>query len=81
MVTIMTKARTRADGNLTVSVPTHLRDIDVDVVITVDAVPAQADVDHAPAYPPGFFEATFGGIPALERLPQGGADTRDPLGC
>lgn len=77
MITVKIRGRTKGDGTLTVSIPTQMRDTVFDVVVSLEAVEAQSPAN----YPPGFIEATFGCLPDVDRLPQGEADTREPLPC
>ena len=77
MISVKTTAHVGPDGTLTVAVPTSLREMDVEVTLTVQ--PAAAPADRG--WPPGFFEATAGdgqGEP-LERGPQGEYEQREEL--
>jgi hypothetical protein len=72
MMTFPAKARTGADGTLSLAIPTGLPDAEVDVVVVVEAagrhVPVPSD-----EWPEGYFARHFGSLrdAGLERPPQG----------
>ena len=72
MITFPAKARTDAEGTLSLAIPTGLPDAEVDVVVVVEA--AGPDIT-APSdkWPEGYFAQHFGSLrdAGLERPPQG----------
>jgi hypothetical protein len=72
MITFPSKARTDAEGTLSLAIPTGLPDAEVDVVVVVEA--AGRDIT-APSdkWPEGYFALHFGSLrdAGLERPPQG----------
>jgi hypothetical protein len=80
MITFPTKARTDADGTLSLAISTGLRDAEVEVVVVVEAAVRQTAVP-ADEWPEGYFAETFGSLrdAALERPPQGQLQDRLPL--
>jgi hypothetical protein len=84
MMTFPTKARTDKDGRLSISIPTGMRDSEVDVLVVVDpAVPESAIGQKLPAndWPESYFAETFGSLhdAGLERPPQGELPERLPI--
>jgi hypothetical protein len=84
MVRIETRAHIGSDGALRLDVPTALLETDVDVQLILEPVepPDTAPVDAAyGAWPPGFFEETYGALAddPLERPLQGDYETREPF--
>ncbi len=84
MISLQTKGHIGPDGTLSVELPTPLREIDVDVMLVLQplpASPAAVPTSEELGWPPGFFEATAGawaGEP-LERGPQGEYEEREAL--
>lgn len=71
MSSIKLKSYVPKNGDLTIKVPPELRDKEVEITITL----SPEDL----GWPPGFFEATAGSIPDLERMPQGSPEKREPI--
>ena len=69
MKTIRLSQRTGRDGSLSLNIPLGEPDRECEIVIVLPS----RDGD-APAWPPGFLDATYGSIddPSFERPPQGG---------
>ena len=80
MIAFPTKARTDADGTLSLAIPTGLRDAEVEVVVIVEAAVRKTTVT-ADEWPEGYFAETFGSFcdAGLERPPQGQLQDRLPL--
>lgn len=80
MITFPTKARTDADGTLSLAIPTGLPDAEVEVVVVVEAAGRENAV-LADEWPEGYFTETFGSLrdAGLERPPQGQLQDRLPL--
>ena len=80
MITFPTKARTDADGALSLAIPTGLRDAEVEVVVVVESAGREKAVG-ANEWPEGYFAETFGSLRdfGLERPPQGQLPDRPPL--
>lgn len=72
MITFPTKARTNSEGTLSLTIPTGLRDADVDVVVVVEAA-GQEKSAVSDEWPEGYFAEHFGALreAGLERPPQG----------
>lgn len=84
MMTFPTKARTDKDGRLSISIPTGIRDSEVDVLVIVDpSVPDSAISQKLSAndWPEGYFTETFGSLRnvGLERPPQDESPERLPI--
>ena len=88
METIMLRQRADAKGELTITVPTKLRDAELDMLVVLQPVPlddpkASSTSASDPEYgwPVGFFEETYGSLAAdpIERLPQGELERRETL--
>ncbi len=81
MAAIHTTAHTNSDGRLDVEVLTGLPETDVDVVVLVRPASSGSAgrIRQGQGWPGGFLEETYGSCPDLERLPQGEADSREPL--
>jgi hypothetical protein len=87
MISVKTNAHIGPDGTLTVAVPTPLREMDVEVMVVVQPVPAREPSPTAAltpeelGWPPGFFERTFGSLrnDPMERLPQGEYEEREAI--
>jgi hypothetical protein len=77
MITFPAKARTGADGTLSLAIPTGLPDAEVDVVVVVEAVVRKTAMP-ADEWPEGYFAETFGSLrdAGLERPPQGQLEER-----
>ena len=71
MFTFPSKARTDAEGTLSLAIPTGLPDAEVDVVVAVEA--AGRDMTPSDKWPEGYFAQHFGSLrdAGLERPPQG----------
>ena len=71
MITFPAKARTDAEGTLSLAIPTGLPDAEVDVVVVVEA--AGRDMTPSDEWPEGYFAQHFGSLrdAGLERPPQG----------
>jgi hypothetical protein len=71
MITFPAKARTDAEGTLSLVIPTGLPDAEVDVVVVVEA--AGRDMTTSDKWPEGYFAQHFGSLrdAGLERPPQG----------
>jgi hypothetical protein len=81
VITFPAKARTGADGVLSLSVPTGMPDADVDVLIVVeDPASPRSPCATSNEWPAGYFEL-FGSLAGvdLERPAQGNAAERLPL--
>jgi len=81
VVTFPAKARTAADGTLTLHVSTGMREAEVDVLVVVEAArPTGHSVTPAAEWPAGYFEL-FGSLREvnLERPSQGEQQKRPPL--
>jgi len=80
MITFPAKARTDADGTLSLTIPTGLPDAEVEVVVVVEAAGRERTV-LADEWPEGYFAETFGSLrdAGLERPPQGQLQDRLPL--
>jgi len=72
MITFPAKARTDADGTLSLAIPTGLPDAEVDIVVVVEPAVRKTAVP-ADEWPEGYFAETFGSLrdAGLERPPQG----------
>jgi hypothetical protein len=72
MITFPAKARTDAEGTLSLAIPTGLPDIEVDVVVVVEAA-GRGMTAPCEKWPEGYFERHFGSLrdAGLERPPQG----------
>ena len=72
MITFPTKARTDADGTLSLAIPTGLPDAEVDVVVVVEATGRDTSMP-SDDWPEGYFAQHFGSLrdAGLERPPQG----------
>ena len=82
MISVKTKAHVGPDGTLAVQVPTSLPEMDVEVTVLVQPVPAgTTPTPEELGWPPGFFERTFGSLRGdpLERLPQGEYEQREAI--
>ena len=79
MITFPTKARTDANGTLSLAIPTGLPDAEVDVVVVVETAGRETAV--ADEWPQGYFAETFGSLrdAGLERPPQGLLQDRLPV--
>ena len=71
MITFPAKARTDAEGTLSLAIPTGLPDAEVDVVVVVEA--AGRNMTPSDKWPEGYFAQHFGSLrdAGLERPPQG----------
>jgi hypothetical protein len=81
VVAFPAKARTAADGTLTLELSTGMRETDVDVLVVVEALQSgEHSGTPAAEWPAGYFEL-FGSLRDvnLERPPQGGQQERPPL--
>jgi hypothetical protein len=80
MITFPTKARTDADGTLSLAIPTGLPDADVEVVVVFEAA-GRGGGAAADEWPEGYFAETFASLCdlGLERPPQGELQERLPL--
>lgn len=80
MITFPAKARTDADGTLSLAIPTGLRDAEVEVLVVVEAAGREMGVP-ADEWPEGYFAETFGSLRdgGLERPPQGQLQERLPI--
>ena len=80
MITFPAKARTDADGTLSLAIPTGLPDAEVDVVVVVEAA-GRDETMPSDEWPEGYFAETFGSLrdAGLERPPQGQLQDRLPL--
>ncbi len=77
MITFPAKAKTAADGTLSLVIPTGLPDAEVDVVVVVEAIrPGVATPTDE--WPEGYFTELFGSLrdADLERPPQGQLEER-----
>jgi hypothetical protein len=76
MITFPAKARTDAEGTLSLAIPTGLPDAEVDVVVVVEA--AGRDMTLSDKWPEGYFTQHFGSLrdAGLERPPQGQLEER-----
>lgn len=81
MISVKVKARVGPDGTLSVQVPTSLREMDVEGVLTLQPLPAAGVTPEERGWPTGFFERTFGSLrdDPLERLPQGEYEQREAI--
>lgn len=70
--TITVHSHVGEDGILHLEVPVGMRDIDLEVTVTVQAVEPEENTSEALGWPPGFFEETFGAWEeeTLTRVPQ-----------
>lgn len=78
MMTFPSKARTGADGTLSLAIPTGIADAEVDVVVVIEtARPAKL----SDGWPEDFFDMYFGALKGegLERPPQDNLEDRDAL--
>jgi hypothetical protein len=73
MITFPAKARTTADGTLSLAIPTGCPDADVEVLVILDVVPNDPIQYGASSWPSGYFERFFGSLrdEGLIRHPQG----------
>ncbi len=71
MITFPAKARTGADGTLSLAIPTGLPDAEVDVVVVVEAAGRDMAMP-SDEWPEGYFARHFGSLrdAGLERPPQ-----------
>lgn len=78
MITFPTKARTDAEGTLSLAIPTGLPDAEVEVLVVVEAA---GRGEPAEEWPDGYFAETFGSLrdSGLERPPQGPLQERVSL--
>jgi len=79
--TITVRSRVGSDGILHLDVPVALREMELEVTVTVQAAETGEDTSEALGWSPGFFEETFGaweGEP-LTRAPQEEPTEREPL--
>ena len=81
MISVIVKARVGPDGTLAVQVPTSLREMDVEGILTVQPLVAAGATPEERGWPAGFFERTFGSLRGdpLERLPQGEYEQREAI--
>lgn len=72
MITFPAKARTDAEGTLSLAIPTGLPDVEVDVVVVVEAAGRDMTMP-SDKWPEGYFAQHFGSLrdAGLERPPQG----------
>ncbi len=81
MQSITLQTHVGSDGILKLEVPVGLTDVDLEVVVTLQALDASPDGDASgdSPWPPGFFERTFGILAdePLEREPQGEYEVRN----
>lgn len=82
MNSIALKTHVGSDGRLRLNIPTGLTDTDLEVIVIMQPVitkPATKPKDLA--WPPGFFEQTFGSFKdePLERPEQGEYEQRDEV--
>jgi hypothetical protein len=77
MITFPAKARTDADGTLSLAIPTGLPDAEFDVVVVLEAAEHERPM-RSDEWPEGYFERNFGslGVAGLERPPQGQLEER-----
>jgi hypothetical protein len=81
VITFPAKARTDADGTLSLAISTGLPDAEVEVVVVV-VEPAGRDVNvPSDEWPEGYFARHFGSLrdAGLERAPQGQLQERLPI--
>jgi hypothetical protein len=80
MITFPAKARTDADGTLSLAISTGLPDAEVDVVVVVEAAGRDMNVP-SDEWPDGYFARHFGSLrdAGLERPPQGQLQERLPI--
>jgi hypothetical protein len=80
MITFPVKARTDADGNLSLAIPTGLPDAELDVVVVIEAAGPDTTVVCGD-WPEGYFERHFGSLrdAGLERPPQGQLQERQRI--
>lgn len=71
MITFPAKARTDADGTLSLAIPTGLPNAELNVLVVVEANERNGDA-LSDDWPEGYFEQTFGSLreAGLERPPQ-----------
>ncbi len=84
MMTFPTKARTDKDGRLSISIPTGVRDSEVDVLVVIDSAAPDSAISQqlsANDWPEGYFTETFGSLHdvGLERPPQRELSERLPI--
>lgn len=72
MITFPAKARTDADGTLSLAIPTGLPDAEFDVVVVLEAAGRDTAVT-SDEWPEGYFARHFGSLrdAGLERPPRG----------
>jgi hypothetical protein len=81
MTTIPTRGRVQPDGTLVVSVATGMPESEVEVLLVVNQLPSGTPADQSRAWPPAFFEQTYGACASepLYRAPQGDFEIRGML--
>ncbi|MBW4553200.1 MAG: hypothetical protein KME35_19115 [Aphanocapsa sp. GSE-SYN-MK-11-07L] len=81
MTTITLHSHVGSDGVLDLKVPIDLKNTDLEVTVTIKAIPPKLDRDLGvdKGWPEAFFAETAGSIPDLERPPQGDYDLREAL--
>lgn len=79
MQTIRLKAHVGTDGLLKLEIPLEVADSDLEVEVTISSVDQPAAI--VMAWPPGYFEQTFGALAddPLLRAPQGEYEQREPM--
>jgi hypothetical protein len=81
METITLNSHVGSDGVLDLKVPVDFKDTDLEITVTIKAIPPKLDrnLGVEMGWPEGFFADTAGSIPDLERPPQGDYDLREAL--
>ena len=72
MQTIKLRSHIGSDGMLNLQIPVGVQDMEIEVIVIVESqAGVVAATPDTQGWRSGFFEETFGSIPALERFPQG----------
>jgi len=79
--TITVRSYVGRDGILHLEVPVAMREMDLEVTVTVQPVGTELEgtIPEALGWPEGVLQRTAGSIPELERPPQGEYEQRDTL--
>lgn len=80
MQSVTIRSHVGSDGVLNLRIPVELKDVDVEVIVTMKPLETSdlETIAQANGWPPGFFEKTFGSLqdfPDIE--PEGDYETRE----
>lgn len=80
MQSVTIRSHVGSDGMLNLQIPVELKDVDVEVIVTLKTLEV-GDLETSPqanGWPSGFFEKTFGSLPDFPEIePEGNYEDRE----